>query len=369
MTQQDERKNRKWCAIVLAAGYGTRLAKDIIESGDHSLAPLVNLPKPLLPICNVPLLDYWLNIFRKQSDIISDVMVVTNQKFYSQLLHWASTRGLPSFNIVNDGSFSNDSRLGAACDINLIINSKQSIIQGNDVFIVAGDTLFYEDFDLRTFLQSIPDGCGGTVYYDISNPEERSKRGIIEIDTLTNKIINFLEKPNVNETDSTKACPACYSYPSNYYNMIPSFISETADLPLEARDAPGKLLSWFLLKQNAEIYSHKISGRFDIGSLQDYIHTTNHFNHNLYKKTLTLPKYVEQLCYARVGLLGNPSDGFHGKTISFSLENFYATVTITSPTNESDTTIELVPHPIYDRSKYKSLDNLLSSTLTNVIHF
>jgi glucuronokinase len=28
--------------------------------------------------------------------------------------------------------------------------------------------------------------------------------------------------------------------------------------------------------------------------------------------------------YARVGLLGNPSDGFYGKTISFSLSNFYA---------------------------------------------
>lgn len=30
--------------------------------------------------------------------------------------------------------------------------------------------------------------------------------------------------------------------------------------------------------------------------------------------------------HARVGLLGNPSDGFHGKTISFSLKNFYAEV-------------------------------------------
>jgi hypothetical protein len=30
--------------------------------------------------------------------------------------------------------------------------------------------------------------------------------------------------------------------------------------------------------------------------------------------------------YARIGLLGNPSDGFYGKTISFSLANFYAEV-------------------------------------------
>jgi hypothetical protein len=30
--------------------------------------------------------------------------------------------------------------------------------------------------------------------------------------------------------------------------------------------------------------------------------------------------------HARVGLLGNPSDGYHGKTLSFALANFWAEV-------------------------------------------
>ena len=30
--------------------------------------------------------------------------------------------------------------------------------------------------------------------------------------------------------------------------------------------------------------------------------------------------------HARIGLLGNPSDGFYGKVISFSLQNFFAEV-------------------------------------------
>eukprot|EP00959_Pyramimonas_sp_CCMP1952_P359752 7532682-Pyramimonas_sp.AAC.2 len=30
--------------------------------------------------------------------------------------------------------------------------------------------------------------------------------------------------------------------------------------------------------------------------------------------------------YARIGFLGNPSDGFYGKTIAVSIENFYAEV-------------------------------------------
>lgn len=37
---------------------------------------------------------------------------------------------------------------------------------------------------------------------------------------------------------------------------------------------------------------------------------------------------IIESCCARVGFIGNPSDGFGGKTLSFLLENFRATVTI-----------------------------------------
>ena len=32
--------------------------------------------------------------------------------------------------------------------------------------------------------------------------------------------------------------------------------------------------------------------------------------------------------YARAGLLGNPSDGYHGKTLSFSVRNYWAEVVL-----------------------------------------
>ena len=37
-------------------------------------------------------------------------------------------------------------------------------------------------------------------------------------------------------------------------------------------------------------------------------------------------KAISARVFARIGLLGNPSDGYHGKTISFALANFYAEV-------------------------------------------
>ena len=47
--------------------------------------------------------------------------------------------------------------------------------------------------------------------------------------------------------------------------------------------------------------------------------------------------------YARVGLVGNPSDGFFGKTIAVAVENFWAEVSI-----RQSAAIRLVPNPIGD---------------------
>ena len=37
---------------------------------------------------------------------------------------------------------------------------------------------------------------------------------------------------------------------------------------------------------------------------------------------------IEERAYARAGLLGNPSDGYFGKTISISVKNFGAHITL-----------------------------------------
>eukprot|EP00878_Enallax_costatus_P037159 GHUV01041959.1.p1 GENE.GHUV01041959.1~~GHUV01041959.1.p1 ORF type:complete len:148 (+),score=24.89 GHUV01041959.1:895-1338(+) len=70
-------------------------------------------------------------------------------------------------------------------------------------------------------------------------------------------------------------------------------------------------------------------------------------------------KAVISRVHARVGLLGNPSDGFYGKTISFSLKNFYAEVTLT-PAD----TVQFLPHPEHDAHHYASLHDLVEKLET-----
>jgi hypothetical protein len=59
--------------------------------------------------------------------------------------------------------------------------------------------------------------------------------------------------------------------------------------------------------------------------------------------------------YARIGFLGNPSDGYYGKTISFLLENFSATVSL-----EPSDTLKFVPSQEHDPQDFPSLEALVS---------
>jgi hypothetical protein len=64
-------------------------------------------------------------------------------------------------------------------------------------------------------------------------------------------------------------------------------------------------------------------------------------------------------CYARIGLMGNPSDGFQGKTLSFLIKNFAATVII-----QEQEGIELK-----ESNQYSSSDHFLSQQAVVVSSF
>jgi glucuronokinase len=65
------------------------------------------------------------------------------------------------------------------------------------------------------------------------------------------------------------------------------------------------------------------------------------------------PRRVKTGAYARVGLMGNPSDGFNGKTISFTVKNFWASVELWESEH-----LRLLPHPLYDPSTFSGLEDL-----------
>ena len=61
---------------------------------------------------------------------------------------------------------------------------------------------------------------------------------------------------------------------------------------------------------------------------------------------------ITATAHPRAGLVGNPSDGYHGKTISFIIRNFAATVTLWESPE-----LEILPN-VRDHSRFESLEAL-----------
>ena len=90
--------------LILAAGYATRLY------------PLTeNFPKPLLEVGDKTILD-WLIDDIDTSNIVNEYVVISNHKFAHHFDAWAKTKK-QKITVVDDGTDTNETRLGAVKDI------------------------------------------------------------------------------------------------------------------------------------------------------------------------------------------------------------------------------------------------------------
>ncbi|KAL0075206.1 secreted nucleotidyl transferase [Phycomyces blakesleeanus] len=252
--------------LLLVAGYGTRLQQDLRASPSHH--HLLGVPKALLPLGQEDaLITYWLDLFKASGIPASDIYLVTNAASYSVFVSWANRHQVPLVNVFNDGTMSNEDRLGAVPDINLAV--KHFGLGQDSVLVVGGDTLFLKDFVFNNFFQTAkthPNRSLVTVY---SVPDEDvSKVGIIETNSK-GVVTSFLEKPEPSETSSRYACPCFYLFVPNALSLLDAFIDESKGKPKEEVDATGKFLAY--LFPRCPVGTFPISGRIDVGGLSSYL--------------------------------------------------------------------------------------------------
>lgn len=97
--------------IILAAGYATRLY------------PLTqNFPKPLLKIRDKTILDLLIDDIETTKEV-SEYIVVTNHKYYNHFLEWSKTKTV-NISIIDNGTETNETRLGAVKDIQFAVKQK-----------------------------------------------------------------------------------------------------------------------------------------------------------------------------------------------------------------------------------------------------
>jgi glucuronokinase len=344
--------------IILVAGHGALLEQEISAQSAGSYSHLVGVPKALLPASTDQygdtILDCWWTALKRSEpppldrQQFREVYLVTNAAKFKYYERWASAHEFPFQNIINDGSTTPDNSLGAIADLDLAIRSKNI---EDDVMVVSGDMLFSHNFDVGQVLDFFKLRKGDlAIYYELGEGEDPRKRGIVEVDHTTGRIANFLEKPESHETESRLASPVFYCFRRSSLQFLITY-SET--VPDRKHSALGHFMSW--LVQQTTVYGMKLPSTFQlIGQvgLEEYRRGVQWFEESqLTSRTKAEP--ITYRCYARVGLIGNPSDGFYGKTISFTISNFWAEVTITESSR-----LKLNLHPLNDPTEFGSLSDL-----------
>ena len=329
--------------VVLVASVDSQLEQEILDAGSE-YQHLAGLPKALLPVSGGKrVLDYWWTAIESQRQI-SDVYLVTNAKSFKHFERWATARGLPSQNVVNDGTTTRASSLGAARDLLLALN-RCGYNNDRDVVVVAGDSLFHREFDLAALVadQHVRAGSSLAVSYRLAQGELASSRGVVEVDERTRRVTRFVEKPCGDETVSRQACPLFYVLKPAVASLLPEFVDQN-----EGKPSLGSFMEWAINDKSSNVSSVRLPGCFRLigdAGLQDYLDMIEHF------ERMDSPTYSGALgrgrlttrAYARVGLFGNPSDGYGGKTIALTIANFWAEATI-APSER----LCLVPHPLFD---------------------
>ena len=230
--------------LILAAGYATRLY------------PLTeNFPKPLLSVGDKTILD-WLIDDIDTSGLIDEYIVISNHRFANHFDEWAKSKS-QKITVVDDGTSTNETRLGAVKDIQFVID-KLSL--DDDMLVFAGDNVL--DFSLVKFIEYAKKKNTSCVmrYYE---PEFKKllKTGIVTVDE-NDKILKMTEKSPTPETNW--CCPPFYYYTKEDAKLVEKGIEEGC-----GTDAPGSYIAW--LSTKTVVHAMEMPGkRYDIGNLESY---------------------------------------------------------------------------------------------------
>lgn len=235
--------------LILAAGYATRLY------------PLTeNFPKPLLKVGNKTILD-WLIDDIDGAGLVDEYVVISNNRFAGHFSQWAQDRTPdgkgPRITVVDDGTSTNETRLGAVCDIQFAIDK---LGLDDDMLVIAGDNVL--DFSLQKFVRYAHERNTSCIMrYFEPKKEKLVKCGIVEVDG-NDRILGMEEKPA--NPKSNWCCPPFYYYTKADARLVPSGIAAGC-----GTDAPGSYIAW--LCTQTPVHAMEMPGkRYDIGNLESY---------------------------------------------------------------------------------------------------
>jgi glucose-1-phosphate thymidylyltransferase len=235
-------------AIILAAGYATRLR------------PLTDTwAKELLPVGGRPIIDRIVEGL-SAVDEIDAVHVVTNARKAPAFHEWAEGRDVT---VHDDGTTSNDDRLGAIGDMQFVIDSAGI---HDDLLVIAGDNLF--DFSLPNFVSfwRSKGRASAVAVRDVGSLELAAQYGIVALDG-DGRVTDFVEKPA--DPPSTLAATATYLFHREHAALIEGYLAAG-----QPADQPGRFVAW--LQREEPVYGWVFDSTwYDIGNQEQLLEADN----------------------------------------------------------------------------------------------
>ena len=257
--------------LILAAGYATRLY------------PLTeNFPKPLLKVGEKTILD-WLIDDIDTAGLVDEYIVISNHKFAPIFEDWVKEKISPraslgrndkgnsvissgavggveksvKVTVLDDGTSSNETRLGAVRDIQFAIDT---LGLDDDLLVIAGDNVL--DFSLVRFMEyARKKGTSCIMRYYEPSEEKLHKTGVATVDEH-DLILEMEEKPTCPK--SHWCCPPFYFYRRSDVPLVKVGIDSGCGV-----DAPGSFIAW--LSTQTPVHAWEMPGRrYDIGNLASY---------------------------------------------------------------------------------------------------
>ncbi len=230
--------------LILAAGYATRLY------------PLTeNFPKPLLKVGEKTILD-WLIDDIDTLGLVDEYVVISNHKFAHHFDVWAKEKS-QKITVVDDGTESNETRLGAVKDIQFAVDK---LGLDDEMLVIAGDNVL--DFSLTKFISYAKEkGTSCIMRYYEESEAKLKKCGVVTVDA-DDSVLDMTEKPE--QPASHWCCPPFYFYTREDAKLVEQGIAAGC-----GTDAPGSYVAW-LCKQT-KVHAMEMPGsRYDIGNLESY---------------------------------------------------------------------------------------------------
>ena len=244
-------------ALILAAGYGTRLYPLTKET-----------PKALLPVGGRPILDHIAEKLEAPEMGVERIVLVSNQKYFGRFQQWAaSSRSKVPVAVLDDRSTSEENRLGSMGDMAFAI--RDGSLQDSELLVIGSDNLFEDDLKRMVRFARAKSPAVTLGAYELPDRALAARYGVVSVDPKDNRIVSFEEKPA--QPQSSLVSTAVYFFPHNAVKLVLEYVVSS-----KSTDTLGSFIQWLLARET--VFAYPFSGSwFDIGDIASYTHAQESF--------------------------------------------------------------------------------------------